>query len=163
MLFIIGLGLGDEKDITIKGLEAIKSSAFVYLEAYTSILMVDHNKLAAFYGKEVIIADREMVESHINDILAGAINQNVAFLVVGDPYGATTHSDLVIRAKEMNIAVKVIHNASIMNAIGCCGLQLYNCLLLFIIDGCAVSIVFFSDNWKPDSFYDKIKLNRDNG
>lgn len=38
MLFLIGLGLSDEKDITIKGLEAIKSCNHVYLEGYTSIL-----------------------------------------------------------------------------------------------------------------------------
>jgi diphthine synthase len=43
-----------------------------------------------------------------------------------------------------------------MNAIGCCGLQLYNY-------GQAVSIVFFTDSWQPDSFYDKIKQNRDLG
>lgn len=39
-----------------------------------------------------------------------------------------------------------------MNAIGCCGLQLYNY-------GRTVSIVFFTETWKPDSFYDKIKDN----
>ena len=31
--------------------------------------------------------------------------------------------DLVLRAKEKGIPYKIIHNASIMNAIGCCGLQ----------------------------------------
>ena len=36
MLFLIGLGLGDEKDITLKGLEAIKKSKLVFLETYTS-------------------------------------------------------------------------------------------------------------------------------
>ena len=36
---------------------------------------------------------------------------------------ATTHTDMVLRAKEKGIEVKSIHNASIMNAIGCCGLQ----------------------------------------
>lgn len=45
MFFIIGLGLSDEKDITIKGLEAIKSCERIYLEAYTSILMVSKEKL----------------------------------------------------------------------------------------------------------------------
>jgi diphthine synthase len=45
MLFIIGLGLSDEKDITVKGLEAIKSCERIYLEAYTSILMVSKEKL----------------------------------------------------------------------------------------------------------------------
>lgn len=38
MFYIIGLGLGDCKDITVKGLEIIKKCDKVYLEAYTSIL-----------------------------------------------------------------------------------------------------------------------------
>ena len=41
----------------------------------------------AFYGKEVVIADREMVESRIEVILDGADKEDVAFLVVGDPFG----------------------------------------------------------------------------
>ena len=40
-----------------------------------------------FYGREVLIADREMVESSSDDILAGASMADVAFLVVGDPFG----------------------------------------------------------------------------
>ena len=58
------------------------------------------------------------------------------------PCSATTHSDLLLRAKEMNIEVGVVHNASIMNAISCCGLQLYRF-------GEAVSIPFFTDTWRP--------------
>lgn len=38
MLYIIGLGLGDERDITIRGLDAIKKCSKVYVEAYTSLL-----------------------------------------------------------------------------------------------------------------------------
>lgn len=38
MLYIIGLGLGDEKDITLRGLEAVKRCTKVYIEAYTSLL-----------------------------------------------------------------------------------------------------------------------------
>lgn len=45
MLYIVGLGLGDEKDVTMKGYEAIKKSSKVYLEHYTSILGIDHQKL----------------------------------------------------------------------------------------------------------------------
>ncbi len=41
----------------------------------------------AFYGKEVIVADREMVESRIEVILDGADKEDVAFMVVGDPFG----------------------------------------------------------------------------
>jgi diphthamide biosynthesis methyltransferase len=39
MFYIIGLGLGDPKDITVKGLEIIRKCDRVYLEAYTSVLI----------------------------------------------------------------------------------------------------------------------------
>ncbi|KAJ9648892.1 diphthine synthase [Coniosporium apollinis] len=152
MLYLIGLGLADEKDITVKGLEIVKNAARVYLEAYTAILLVDKEKLEAFYGRPVTIADREMVESSSDDILADASNVDVAFLVVGDPFSATTHSDLVLRARELSIPVRSIPNASILTAIGATGLQLYNF-------GQTVSMVFFLENWKPSSFYDRIKEN----
>ena len=45
MLYLIGLGLADEQDITIKGLEVVRKAKRVYLEAYTSILLVKHEKL----------------------------------------------------------------------------------------------------------------------
>ncbi|KAI9360468.1 tetrapyrrole methylase [Zopfochytrium polystomum] len=156
VLYVIGLGLGDEKDITVRGLEAVRACDRIYLEAYTSILSVGKDRLEAFYGKPIIVADREMVESDSDAILKDADKVDVAFLVVGDPYGATTHTDLVTRAKELGIPVKSVHNASIMNAVGCCGLQLYNY-------GQAISIVFWNDSWRPDSFYDKIVANRKMG
>jgi len=153
VLYLIGLGLGDEKDITLKGLEAIQQCDKVYLENYTSLLGVNKDKLEILYGKKVEILDREAVESEFDIILKFAENLAVAFLVVGDPFGATTHTDVVLRAKAKNIELKVIHNASIMNAVGVCGLQLYKF-------GQTVSIPFFTNNWRPYSFYDKITENR---
>lgn len=44
VLFLIGLGLADETDITLKGLRAVQSCTKVYLESYTSILLVDDFK-----------------------------------------------------------------------------------------------------------------------
>jgi len=41
MLYIIGLGLGDEKDITVAGMEAVKASDRLFLEHYTSVLGAD--------------------------------------------------------------------------------------------------------------------------
>lgn len=72
--------------------------------------------------------------------------------MVGDPFGATTHTDLVLRAKQKGIRVEVVHNASILNAVGCCGLQLYNF-------GETVSIPYWTETWRPDSFFDKIIAN----
>lgn len=47
MLYLIGLGLGDAADITVKGLQAVRRCSRVYLEAYTSILTV---------GKEALVS-----------------------------------------------------------------------------------------------------------
>lgn len=49
--------------------------------------------------------------------------------------------------------VKVIHNSSILTAVGCCGLQLYRF-------GETVSIPYWSKDWRPNSFYEKILSNR---
>jgi len=152
MLYVIGLGLESEKDITIRGLEAVQNSKHVFLESYTSILGVDKARLEDLYGKPIGLADREMVETSSDSILDLALHATVSFLVVGDPFGATTHTDLLLRARELNVKVEIIHNASIMNAVGACGLQLYNF-------GQTISLVFFTDTWKPDSFYDKLKEN----
>ena len=122
VLFLIGLGLYDEKDITVRGLEAVKSCDKVYLEMYTAILMVSRERLEDFFQKPVIEADRDFVERGCQDMIEEAKHQNVAFLVVGDPFCATTHSDLYLRCVESGVKVEVIHNASIISAVGCCGL-----------------------------------------
>lgn len=55
-LYLIGLGLSDEKDISLKGLEAIQKSKRVFLESYTSILTVPKERLESFYKKQIEIA-----------------------------------------------------------------------------------------------------------
>lgn len=92
------------------------------------------------------------MEQGADDILNGALDEDVALLVVGDPFGATTHTDLILRCKEKGIKFQVVHNTSILNAVGCCGLQLYNF-------GETVSIPYWTETWKPDSFFDKIISN----
>ena len=52
--------------------------------------------------------------------------------------------------------MEVVHNASIVNAVSAVGLQLY-------AFGQIVSIPFFRDQWRPDSFYDKIHTNTQAG
>ncbi len=65
---------------------------------------------------------------------------------------ATTHTDMVLRARGMGIPVHIVHNASVMTAVAACGVNLYNY-------GQTVSIPFFTDTWKPDSFYGKLAYN----
>ncbi|KAL0206947.1 hypothetical protein P9112_012658 [Eukaryota sp. TZLM1-RC] len=156
MLFVVGLGLGNEKDITVRALESIRTCSCVYLDAYTSIFVDNADNLEDFYGVPVVQADRELVEGDNNEIVNRALKENIAFLVVGDPFCATTHHDIVLRAKSLGIEVEVFHNASIVSAVACCGLDLYKF-------GHTVTIPFFTDSWKPDSFYQRIAQNMSAG
>src|SRR3989338_10758312 len=138
-LYFVGLGLGNEKDITLNGLEAVKKGDVVYLENYTSVLNVPKQKLEELYGKKVVLARRTLVEADDKKIIKNAKSSNVAFLVAGDSLSATTHIDLWMRAKKEGVKCFVIHNASILTAVGVTGLQLYKF-------GKTTSIPFENDN-----------------
>jgi diphthine methyl ester synthase len=153
MFTLVGLGLGDVKDITVRGLEAVRAADVVYLEAYTSFLIgCSVEALESFYERNVVVADREMVESGavLDEARAG---KHAVLLVVGDVFGATTHSDLIVRCSEEQIPTQVFHNASIINAVGCCGLQLYRF-------GQVLSLCFWTETWRPDSWYTRLLSNR---
>ena len=153
-LYFIGLGLNDEKDISLKGLEIVKKADFVYLESYTSKLNCNLNYLESLYGKKIIIASRNLVENEAEKtILANAKNHDVAFLVVGDVFSATTHMDLYLRAKGLAIKTRIIHNASVFTAVGITGLQLYKF-------GKIASIPFHNENVEVP--YDILALNQKN-
>ncbi len=151
VLYFIGIGLNDEKDISVKGLEIVRKCDFVYLENYTSKINVPVNSLERIYGKNVILADRELVEQKSEEILDNASIKKVAFLVIGDAMSATTHIDLMLRAKKRKIKTQVIHNASILTAVGITGLQLYKF-------GKITSIPFDNDNIEAP--YDVLAANQ---
>ncbi len=152
MLYLIGLGLGNPKDVTIKGKEAIKSCDKVFLESYTSVLSDSSIKeLSNFFSVNIEPLNREKIEDN-NLIFNDAKNKNIALLVVGDVFSATTHSEILMRAKQKNIDVEIIHNASIFTAVSTTGLQLYKF-------GKVTSIVKPKKNWFPKSPYKIIKEN----
>ena len=154
-LYFIGLGLSDEKDISVKGLEAVERCGAVYLEHYTSVLNCAKQDLEKFYGKRVILATRALVEQDAEaTILKDAAEKDTAFLVIGDPFCATTHVDLYLRARKAGIACRIIHNASVISAVGVTGLQVYKF-------GKTTSIPF--RNEQVDSPYEAMKENRKMG
>jgi len=154
-LYFIGIGLNDEKDITVKGLEAVKKCKSIYLESYTSLLQVPIENLEKLYENKIILADRELVEKKAETtILKNAKEHDTAFLVIGDALCATTHIDLMQRAEEQNINIEVIHNASIISSIGITGLEVYKF-------GKITSIPFDNKNVKTP--VDVYNMNKQNG
>ena len=153
MLSIIGIGLNDEKDITVKGLDLIKTADLVFLESYTSIMQVSTDRLAQFYGKTIELADRAVVENEAEEKnLKPAMHKHVVVLVPGDPTSATTHTDLVSRAQQHGIPVTVVHNTSIMTVIADTGLSLYKF-------GKTTSVPYPSPGFNPETFFDVIVQN----
>jgi len=126
MLFFIGLGLYDERDISVKGLDTVRAADIVYAEFYTSRLMgASLETLEGFYGRKICLLSRQDVESD-PAWLEAAREKNVALLVGGDPMVSTTHLDLRLRAGELGIETRVIHSSSIVTAVsGLTGLQNY--------------------------------------
>lgn len=151
-LYFIGLGLGDERDITLNGLDAIKRCSSVYLESYTNVSVLNIKNLEKLTGKKIISADRKLVEES-GEIISKAKKEDVAFLVIGDSLAATTHIDLMLRAQKEKIKCEIIHNASVICAVAETGLQLYKF-------GKTASIPFPEKNFEPENFYDTIKENK---
>jgi diphthine synthase len=124
-LNLIGIGLGNSKDITVKGLELVKKSDFVYLENYTSKLNCSVSELEELYGKKIVLADRDMVENS-SEIIDKAKDKQVSLLIIGDVFSATTHLDIINRAKEVFVEYRIVNNTSVLTAVGVTGLSLYN-------------------------------------
>ena len=118
-LFFVGLGLNDEKGISIKGLEEAKNADSVFMELYTS-LMPDFNMhlFEVLCGKKVKLVSRhELEEENGSSILETAKKGKAVFLVPGDPFIATTHVTLRVDAEKQGIKTKIIHGTSIISAI----------------------------------------------
>ena len=118
-LVFIGLGLNDEKGISLKGLEETKSADHIFMETYTS-LMPDFSleRLEALCNKKIQEVSRSDLEDKNGTvILEAAKTGKTVFLVPGDPFIATTHVTLRIDAEKQGIKTRIVHGASIMSAI----------------------------------------------
>ena len=153
-LYLIGLGLYDEKDISIKGLEIAKNCDLIYMEEYTSKLGAEKSKIEELIGKDIKLISREDVEQS-DILLKDAKEKSIAFLVGGDPLTATTHTEFLVEAKKKGIETRVIHSSSIYTSICESGLFIYKF-------GKSCSIPFPTNSFKPISFYETVQTNQKN-
>jgi len=127
-LVFVGLGLYDEKGLSLRGLETIKEAGMIFAELYTSLMPAfSISKLEKLSKKKISIVSRcDLEEEAGQKILEASKKGKTVLLVPGDPLVATTHVDLRIRAKKQGIRTRIIHGASIISAvIGLSGLQNY--------------------------------------
>ena len=127
MLTFIGLGLYDERSITIEGGDTLRSVDHIFAEFYTSKLPgATVAELEAYHGVEIEVRDRAGVEQHPGEMLDAAEDGHVAFLTAGDTMISTTHVDLRLRAANRGIETHMIHAPTAQSAAsGLTGLQNY--------------------------------------
>lgn len=156
-LVFIGLGLHDEKGMTLRGLEEARSADVLFAELYTSGLAgASLDSIERLVGKPIRKLGRAEVEGG-RIILEAAAQRKVGFLVVGDPMVATTHVDLRLRAAAAGIPTRIVHGVSILSAAaGVLGLQAYKF-------GRTTTVPFSSAGSLPTSPVEAILANRRGG
>jgi diphthine synthase len=153
MLYLIGLGLNDEKDLSLNAIETLKKCDKVCMEMYTNVWHGSMKKLEKLIGKKIIVLERGAVE---NNSILDEKSKKIALLIPGDPLSATTHVELVMEARRRGVRISIVHSASIYTAIAETGLQLYKF-------GRSTTLVTPRKNFNPSSPYEVIAENKKRG
>lgn len=156
MLYLIGLGLYDEKDITLKGVEVAKGCDSIYLETYTSLWHGSLDKLEKAIGKKIVTLQRSDLEEKSARLIQEAKSKDVAVFVPGDPLVATTHTSLITEAREEKIGVRIIHASSVFSAIAETGLHIYKF-------GKTATVAYPEKNFYPKTPYEILAENLKTG
>ena len=124
-LVLISLGLRDERDMSLRALEEARRCERLYMEAYTTVLDTDPERVSRLIGKPVTEASRELLEENADRLLSEASKMRVGLIVGGDCLAATTHVALLVEASKRRIPFRVVHGSSIYTAVSETGLSLY--------------------------------------
>jgi len=159
MLSFVGLGLFDERSVTVRGRDAIRGADRVFAEFYTSRLAgASVADLEAEHGVDIEVRDRAGVERDPEPVLDAAAAGPVAFLTGGDPMVSTTHVDLRLRAANRGIGTRIVHGTTAgAAAASLTGLQNYRF-------GKATTLPFehaHGGTGVPDSVLETVRGNRD--
>jgi len=153
----VGLGLNDERGITVEGLEEARRADAVFAEFYTNMMPeLDTRKLEHLLGKKVVVLSRVQLEDErARQIVEAARNGRVVFLVPGDPMIATTHISVRLELSRKGIPSRIVHGPSVTSAVcGATGLQSYKF---------GKSVTLPQEAGVPGSLMDTVQDNKERG
>ena len=156
MLFLVGLGVWNEKDISLRGIEMAKQADRIYCELYTAYWGGNLRKLERVIGKKIKKLERKDVEEGSDKLLGEAKEKDVVLLVPGDPLVATTHMHLILEAKKRGIPTEIVHSSSVYTTIARTGLQIYKF-------GRTATVITPAKGYESEGFYDVVKENLSKG
>ena len=117
-LFLVGMGISDERTIPLSGFDRIEEADVVFAEMFTSLLVEGSiDRLSQLTGKEIILLGRRELEEGEEVMSAFDENESVCLLTAGDPLAATTHQELRLDAIRRGIDVEMINSGSIFRLI----------------------------------------------
>ena len=154
-LWFLGLGLDDERGLSARALDVLRASE-VFAEEYTAVASAGTlERLAQVVGRPIRRLGREELEAEGPLLEALARSPNVALVVVGDPFAATTHLALRLAARRAGHRWRYIPGASILvAAAGYLGLIAYRF-------GRTVSLPLPAPGFAPRSPLEQIVSNRE--
>ena len=153
-LVFVGMGLSDERDLTLRAVDELRATPVIYAEMYTSRLAPGSlERLGEILGRPVQELSREALEAEATILEALKRSPRVALLVVGEPFAATTHVSLRRTAEAHGHRWRILHNASILTAAASLlGLSHYKF-------GRVVSLPYPTEHHAPTSPYEAIGAN----
>ena len=156
MLYLIGIGL-KPGHLTEEAREKLKECDAFYLDAYTSTYGEGNiEELEKEIGHKIFRLQRKQVEEQSDEIITTAKKNDVAFLVYGNVFSATTHIQLVLDAKKEGVKTSFIPGISIFSFLGNLGLDEYRF-------GRVCTIAYPEENYSPESFMNTVLENRKSG
>lgn len=157
-LWFVGAGLGDEKDLSRRAVEVLRSSARVFAEEYTSVLAPGTlDRLEGEIGRPIERLTRVQVEAETVVLEALGSVDRVGLVVAGDPFVATTHVQLRLAAEAAGHTWQYLPGPSILTAAASLlGLMHYRF-------GRVVSLPFADPGFDPISPFESIGRNRRSG
>lgn len=157
-LWFVGLGLEDERGLSRRAVEVLRSAGEVFAEQYTAVAPEGtFDRLGREVGHPIRLLDRSAVEGGREVLAALARHDRVGFVVVGDPFAATTHVALRLAAEDAGHSWRYLPNASVLTAVaGFLGVMHYRF-------GRTVSLPFPAPGFRPTSPLDQISENRTRG
>ncbi|HEV2231264.1 MAG TPA: diphthine synthase [Thermoplasmata archaeon] len=157
-LLFIGLGLGNETDLSRRTVTELRGAGALFAEEYTSAWTTGSlERLSAELGRTIVKLSRSELERETSILAALEEHRTVALVVPGDPFVATTHVALRVTLEGRGHTWRYLPGTTVLTAVpSLLGLQHYRF-------GRTVSLPFDEAGYRPRSPLEAIAANRGAG
>ncbi len=115
-LYFIGMGLKGFESCSIETLDILNLVDIIFIEEYTNFIIKELPSVFNHLKHKFNVIQRSDLEENDSNFLNKIKGKTVAILIPGDPFIATTHNSLRVKATQLGIKCRIVHNTSIISA-----------------------------------------------